>query len=73
MNTSGFVGPGEKKPRAFSFYIWKNKVLPHESISVFDIFKIGVGPSSSHTLLEKLDKNGKLEDVVFVRVLLYSK
>ncbi|MCZ0211877.1 hypothetical protein OZK63_41705, partial [Streptomyces sp. UMAF16] len=22
----------------------------HESISVFDIFKIGVGPSSSHTL-----------------------
>jgi L-serine dehydratase len=24
--------------------------LPHESISVFDIFKIGVGPSSSHTL-----------------------
>ena len=24
--------------------------MPHESISVFDIFKIGVGPSSSHTL-----------------------
>ena len=24
--------------------------LPHESISVFDIFKIGIGPSSSHTL-----------------------
>jgi len=24
--------------------------LPHESISVFDMFKIGVGPSSSHTL-----------------------
>jgi L-serine dehydratase len=24
--------------------------LPHEAISVFDIFKIGVGPSSSHTL-----------------------
>jgi L-serine dehydratase len=24
--------------------------LPHEAISIFDIFKIGVGPSSSHTL-----------------------
>lgn len=24
--------------------------MPHEAISVFDIFKIGVGPSSSHTL-----------------------
>ena len=24
--------------------------LPHEAISVFDMFKIGVGPSSSHTL-----------------------
>jgi len=55
--------------------------LPHESISVFDIFKIGVGPSSSHTLgpwraaqrfLDSLRKNGKLEDVVSVRVLLYG-
>ena len=24
--------------------------MPYESISVFDIFKIGIGPSSSHTL-----------------------
>ncbi|HEX4849375.1 MAG TPA: serine dehydratase beta chain, partial [Puia sp.] len=24
--------------------------MPHEPISVFDIFKIGIGPSSSHTL-----------------------
>jgi L-serine dehydratase len=48
--------------------------LPHESISVFDIFKIGVGPSSSHTLgrraalqfLETLNKNGRLEDVTSV-------
>ena len=24
--------------------------MPHESISVKDIFKIGIGPSSSHTL-----------------------
>jgi L-serine dehydratase len=25
-------------------------IMPHEAISVFDMFKIGVGPSSSHTL-----------------------
>jgi L-serine dehydratase len=24
--------------------------MSHEAISVFDMFKIGVGPSSSHTL-----------------------
>ncbi|HYK44889.1 MAG TPA: serine dehydratase beta chain, partial [Parafilimonas sp.] len=24
--------------------------MPHEAISVFDMLKIGVGPSSSHTL-----------------------
>ncbi|MEO7314951.1 MAG: serine dehydratase beta chain, partial [Ginsengibacter sp.] len=24
--------------------------MNHEAISVFDMFKIGVGPSSSHTL-----------------------
>ncbi|MES2881740.1 MAG: serine dehydratase beta chain, partial [Bacteroidota bacterium] len=24
--------------------------MAHEAISVFDIFKIGIGPSSSHTL-----------------------
>ena len=55
--------------------------MPHESISVFDMFKIGVGPSSSHTLgpwraamrfLETLDRTGKLEDVTSVRVLLYG-
>jgi len=55
--------------------------LPHESISVFDIFKIGVGPSSSHTLgpwraalrfIDTLNKQGNIEDVLSVRVLLYG-
>lgn len=27
-----------------------NNIMSHEAISVFDMFKIGVGPSSSHTL-----------------------
>lgn len=55
--------------------------MPHEAISVFDIFKIGVGPSSSHTLgpwraalrfLDSLESTNRLNDVVSVRVLLYG-
>jgi L-serine dehydratase len=64
------------------FYICsKRKELSQESISVFDIFKIGVGPSSSHTLgpwraaerfLHSLEEKGILEKVVSLRVLLYG-
>lgn len=52
-----------------------------ECISVFDIFKIGVGPSSSHTLgpwraalifLEKIAKEYDLEKVEKLQVLLYG-
>jgi len=55
--------------------------LPHESISIFDIFKIGVGPSSSHTLgpwraaqrfLAFLESGNRLQEVLSVRVLLYG-
>jgi L-serine dehydratase len=55
--------------------------LSHEAISVFDIFKIGVGPSSSHTLgpwraaqlfLQSLSKKNILFDVTAVKVLLYG-
>jgi L-serine dehydratase len=55
--------------------------LPHEAISVFDIFKIGIGPSSSHTLgpwraaqrfLSSLEKFHDIFDVRQVRVLLYG-
>ena len=53
----------------------------HESISVFDIFKIGVGPSSSHTLgpwraaqyfVESLIEKKCIENIVSVEVLLYG-
>jgi len=53
----------------------------HEAISVFDIFKIGVGPSSSHTLgpwraaqrfIENLGNKQHLELVTSVSVLLYG-
>jgi L-serine dehydratase len=55
--------------------------VAHECISVFDIFKIGVGPSSSHTLgpwraalrfLETLEGDGKLAAVSKLQVLLYG-
>jgi L-serine dehydratase len=55
--------------------------LPYEPISVFDIFKIGVGPSSSHTLgpwragqtfIHFLSSRGLLQDLVHLKVLLYG-
>ena len=55
--------------------------MPHEAISVFDIFKIGIGPSSSHTLgpwraaqrfLNSLQEGQKLAKVKSVQVLLYG-
>jgi L-serine dehydratase len=52
-----------------------------EAISVFDIFKIGIGPSSSHTLgpwkaalqvLGSLQQKNQLAEVAEVKVLLYG-
>ena len=55
--------------------------MPHEPISVFDMFKVGVGPSSSHTLgpwkaarlcCRALVESGRIEDVTSLTVLLYG-
>jgi L-serine dehydratase len=55
--------------------------MPHEAISVFDMFKIGVGPSSSHTLgpwraairfIETLKSKNILQQTNSVTVLLYG-
>src|SRR5882757_8847349 len=55
--------------------------LPHESISVFDMFKIGIGPSSSHTLgpwraaqrfTDSLQQQSGLSQLVTLQVLLYG-
>ncbi|RPE09121.1 L-serine ammonia-lyase [Chitinophaga lutea] len=55
--------------------------MPNECISVFDIFKIGIGPSSSHTLgpwraamrfCDELQAMGMLQMVTQVKVLLYG-
>ncbi len=55
--------------------------MSHEAISVFDMFKIGVGPSSSHTLgpwraaqrfTDSLQKQNLLFNVCSIEVLLYG-
>jgi len=55
--------------------------VSHEAISVFDMFKIGVGPSSSHTLgpwraaqqfTQSLTEKNLLNEVKEIRVLLYG-
>jgi L-serine dehydratase len=55
--------------------------LTQNSISVFDIFKIGIGPSSSHTLgpwraalafLQFLEKKDQLRDIDQLSILLYG-
>ncbi len=55
--------------------------MAHEAISVFDMFKIGIGPSSSHTLgpwraalrfLQTLKDKNFLQKVTEVKVLLYG-
>lgn len=55
--------------------------LAHEAISVFDIFKIGVGPSSSHTLgpwraaqrfVQTLQEKKLLTTITGLKVLLYG-
>jgi len=55
--------------------------VAHEAISVFDMFKIGVGPSSSHTLgpwraalrlVEKIQQQGTVDAVTEIKVLLYG-
>src|SRR5436305_12553996 len=57
------------------------RFLPYEPISVFDIFKIGVGPSSSHTLgpwraaqafIRSLEQKGILKDLRHIHVLLFG-
>ncbi|MEO7962223.1 MAG: L-serine ammonia-lyase [Ginsengibacter sp.] len=55
--------------------------MSHEAISVFDMFKIGIGPSSSHTLgpwkaanlfLDSLQNQNLLSEILGLEVLLYG-
>jgi L-serine dehydratase len=55
--------------------------MQKEQISVFDMFKIGIGPSSSHTLgpwraaqqfVELLEQKDVLSAVVEIKILLYG-
>ena len=67
--------------RFLYFTFVKTFVLSHEAISVFEMFKIGVGPSSSHTLgpwraaqrfTESLLSQNKLQQIISLEVLLYG-
>jgi L-serine dehydratase len=55
--------------------------MPHEAISVFDMFKIGVGPSSSHTLgpwraamkcVDTIQQKTSIYNIKKIDVLLYG-
>lgn len=55
--------------------------MPHEAISAFDIFKIGVGPSSSHTLgpwraammfIKAIKEKHNIQQLESLKVLLYG-
>ncbi len=55
--------------------------MGHEAISIFDMFKIGIGPSSSHTLgpwkaalrfLQSLEDKSMLQQVNNIEILLYG-
>jgi len=55
--------------------------MAKEQISIFDMFKIGIGPSSSHTLgpwraaqrfVETLEKRDLLNHIKEVKILLYG-
>jgi L-serine dehydratase len=56
-------------------------MMQKEQISVFDMFKIGIGPSSSHTLgpwraaqqfVQLLESQELLENVIQIKILLYG-
>ena len=61
--------------------IFNIRAVKDESISVFDIFKIGIGPSSSHTLgpwraaqqfLNRLEATVGLEEVAQLKIFLFG-
>lgn len=65
----------------FKAIFFKPDTVSHEAISVFDMFKIGVGPSSSHTLgpwraaqlfTRSLEHKNILDEVIRLEVLLYG-
>jgi len=67
--------------RVFYLTLGQNIFLPYEPISAFDIFKIGIGPSSSHTLgpwraaqafVRLLKDRGLTSDLKNLEVLLYG-
>src|SRR5216684_918988 len=73
--------PWAGNPWSVLLHLPKSNPLPHESISVFDMFKISIGPSSSHTLgpwraaqrfIASLEQQHDLSGLTHISVLLYG-
>src|SRR5690349_865592 len=73
--------PRQKRGIFNCIFVKQTKDLIYEPISVFDIFKIGIGPSSSHTLgpwraAQRFTHSLKKQEILFeateVKVLLYG-
>jgi L-serine dehydratase len=70
-----------KPHKEFGFYTLAKKVSMSQFISVFDMLKIGVGPSSSHTLgpwratqqwLKKLEETAIFDTITHIHIDLYG-
>jgi len=67
--------------RHLNYHAMPQTAIAKEQISIFDIFKIGIGPSSSHTLgpwragqrfVERLNSQSALDKVEGIKILLYG-
>ncbi len=85
FHIKGFIPTIRYRQKSMSMYInsvrLSYKKLPMESISIFDMLKIGVGPSSSHTLgpwrasgrwITSLKKGGNFKKIAHISVDLYG-
>jgi len=81
VNLSGFQTEGEGTLRCRALVPTKGSAMAGTNTSIFDLFRVGVGPSSSHTVgpmraaaafVERVKAAGLLSDVVSMRVELYG-
>lgn len=85
FHIKGVIPTIRYRQKSMSMYInsvrLSYKKLPMESISIFDMLKIGVGPSSSHTLgpwrasgrwITSLKKGGNFKKIAHISVDLYG-
>src|ERR1700682_4563984 len=81
VNLSGFQTEGEGTLRCRALVPTKGSAMAGTNTSIFDLFRVGVGPSSSHTVgpmraaaafVERVKAAGLLSDVASMRVELFG-